>query len=42
VPIFLKKVKLDPTDSSTIILTAILEPISTFVCLRMGVSLLNG
>ncbi|MDR2812576.1 MAG: magnesium transporter [Puniceicoccales bacterium] len=42
VPIFLKKMKLDPANSSTIILTAILEPISTFVFLRMGVSLLNG
>ncbi|MDR0418509.1 MAG: magnesium transporter [Puniceicoccales bacterium] len=41
VPIFLKKMKLDPANSSTIILTAILEPISTFIFLRMGASLLT-
>jgi magnesium transporter len=40
VPIFLKRMKLDPANSSTIILTAILEPISTFIFLKMGTSLL--
>jgi magnesium transporter len=40
VPIFLKRMKLDPANSATIIFTAILEPISTFIFLKMGTSLL--
>ncbi|MDR2200729.1 MAG: magnesium transporter [Puniceicoccales bacterium] len=40
VPIFLKKIKLDPANSSIIVLTAILEPISTMIFLHMGTMLL--
>ncbi|MDR2806702.1 MAG: magnesium transporter [Puniceicoccales bacterium] len=40
IPIFLKKIKLDPANSSTIVLTGILEPISTLIFLHSGTALL--
>jgi magnesium transporter len=40
VPVFLKKIKLDPANGSAIALTAILEPVSTIIFLNMGTKLL--